>query len=606
MSVAGDLERARDLACADDHAAARDLLMSLIPRIEQLDRDDLMLEVLAQLGAIYLTRGAHDGVVECVHRIRDCVRIYSEILAGRMPEAAAQVTMSFDDMTRMVHRYAGRADVLDIGLASARGDHDQAARQLVHLTGNAVGESESDPDRAFNVAHARILCAIALGDVDEHVAAAPLWELGLEELHVARRIAPEPGPPSSSDAWSRPGSVGVDRLAVDAGLGYGRFCVQTGRLDEAGSHLRRAGALASQRSWPLASARSELERAALAWARSDHEDTERLAQAAYPVLATYAIAHDVSRCWLYLGLTRMAAGELQAADHCWEQAQRHWDDLGIPLHRHRIMMQRSWIPVFRGQFDRAREMVGQARMLLDATTHATWLHHARLDDLMGSIWRAEALADMGFDGIGDPLADWNAVEARVAMSEGITTAADGSAGHLLAQPKFEQAAALKIPAALAVDSVRHSMPDADARSRWAQSVSAPVMAGAFAVAWEWDNTSLVAEMIEYVSARGTFGLAPRVSDAVGGEWALTATGATPLHSVADVVADADADIDENRAVAAGATTTAVTGGLTRLGPLPPLQMDRGAGAILAEYRRLAAERYGRKVTSDEPMWPTWR
>lgn len=602
MSVAGDLERAREFACADDHAAARDLLMSLIPRIEQLDRDDLMLEVLAQLGAIYLTRGAHDGVVECVHRIRDCVHIYSEILAGRMPEAAAQVTISSDDMTRMVRRYAGRADVLDIGLASARGAHDQAARQLVHLTGNAVGESESDPDRAFNVAHARILCAIALGDVDEHVAAAPLWELGLEELHVVRRTAPEPGPPSSSDAWSRRGSVGVDRLAVDAGLGYGRFCVQTGRLDEAGSHLRRAGALASQRNWPLASARSELERAALAWARSDHADTERLAQAAYPVLARYAIAHDVSRCWLYLGLTRMSAGELQAADHCWEQAQRHWDELGIPLHRHRIMMQRSWIPVFRGQFDRAREMVAQARMLLDATNHATWLHRARLDDLMGSIWRAEALADMGFDGIGDPLADWNSVEARVAMSEGITTAADGSAGHLLAQPKFEQAAALKIPAALAVDSVRHSMPDADARSRWAQSVSAPVMAGAFAVAWEWDNTSLVAEMIEYVSARGTFGLDPRATDVVGGEWALTATGATPLPSDAGT----DADIDENRAVAAGATSTAVTGGLTRLGPLPPLQMDRGAGAILAEYRRLATERYGRKVTSDEPTWPTWR
>ncbi|PHV65603.1 hypothetical protein [Williamsia muralis] len=598
MSVAGDLERARDLACADDHAAARDLLLSLMPKIEQLDRDDLMLEVFAQLGAIYLTRSAHDGVVECIRRIRDCVGVYSEILAGKMPEAEAQVTMSSDDITRMVHRYTGHADVLDIGLASARGDHDEAARRLAHLSGNAVGDPDSDPDQRFHVTHARILTAIALGDVDEHMAAAPLWELGLEELHTLRRSVSEPGPPSPSDAWSGPGPVDVDRLQVDAGIGYGRFCVLTGRLDEAGSQLRRAGALASQRDWPLASARSELERAALAWARSDHADTERLAQAAYPVLATYAVADDVSRCWLYLGLTRMAAGELQAADHCWEQAQRHWDELGIPLHRHRILMQRSWIPVFCGQFDRAREMVGQARMLLDATPQATWLHHARLDDLTGSIWRAEALADMGFDGIGDPLADWSSVEARVAMSEGITTATDGTAGHLSAQPKFERAAALKIPAALAVDSVRHSMPDAEARSRWARSVSAPVMAGAFAVAWEWDNTSLVAEMIEYVSARGTFGLDPSVSDAVGSEWALTATGATPVHSVAD--------IDENRAVAAGATTTAVTGGLTRLGPLPPLQMDRGGGAILAEYRRLAAERYGREVTSDEPMWPTWR
>ena len=603
MSVSGDLERARDLAWADDHAAARDLLLSLMPRIEQLDRDDLMLEVFAQLGAIYLARGAHDGVVECVRRIRDCVGIYSEILAGNMPEAAAQVTMSFDEMTQMVRRYTGRADLLDIGHAAARGHHDEAAKRLANLTDNAVGTSDPDPDRQFLVAHARMLCAIALGDVDEHVAAAPLWEIGLEDLQTVRRTAPEPGSPTSSDSWSRPGSVGVDRLQVDAGIGHGRFCVQTGRLEEAGSYLRRAGALASQRGWPLASARSELERAALAWARSDHADTERLVQAAYPVLATYAVAHDVSRCWLYLGLTRMAAGELQAADHCWEQAQRHWDELDKPLHRHRIILQRSWIPVFRGQFDRAREMVGQARMLLDATTHATWLHYARIDDLMGSIWRAEALADMGFDGVGDPLADWISVEARVAASKGITTAAEGSAGDLVAQPKFEQAAALKIPAALAVDSVRHSMPDAAARSRWARSVSAPMMAGAFAVAWEWDNTSLVAEMIEYVSARGTFGLDPTVAGVAGGEWALTATGSTPLHAVVDE--GVDADNGEDRAVAAGATTTAFTGGLTRLGPLPPLQMDRGAGEILAEYRRMVAERYGREITSDEPMWPTW-
>jgi tetratricopeptide (TPR) repeat protein len=398
------------------------------------------------------------------------------------------------------------------------------------------------------------------------------------------------------DAWSLTGSTAVERLNVDAGIGFGRFCVQTGRLEEAGSHLRRAGAIASQHGWRLASARSELERAALAWARGDHAETERLIQTAHPVIAASAVANDVARCWLYLGLTRMAAGELQAADQCWEQAQRYWDELGVPLHMYRILMQRSWIQVFRGRFDGARSMVEQARSLLVTTDHATWLHHARLDDLLGSIWRAEALSDMGFDGIGDPLADWNTVEARVAVSEGITTADDGSAGHRLAQVKFERAAALKIPAALAVDSVRHCMPDADARSRWARSVSAQVMAGAFAVAWEWGNTTLTAEMIEYTSARGTFDVEPKTAGATGGEWTVAATGATPVIA---------AEATDDQAVAAGGTATASTGGLTRLGPLPPLQMHPGAGAILADYRRRATERYGRKVTSDEPMWHTW-
>ena len=77
--------------------------------------------------------------------------------------------------------------------------------------------------------------------------------------------------------------------------------------------------------------------------------------------------------------------------------------------------------------------------------------------------------------------------------------------------KLEQAAELKVPAALAVDSVRYSIADADARSRWATSISAPILAGAFAVAWEWENTELISELVEYHSARGTFSTDPRAA-----------------------------------------------------------------------------------------------
>ena len=74
--------------------------------------------------------------------------------------------------------------------------------------------------------------------------------------------------------------------------------------------------------------------------------------------------------------------------------------------------------------------------------------------------------------------------------------------------KLEQAAELKIPAALAVDSVRYSMTDADARWRWAAHVSGRMLASAFAVAWEWENTALVSELVEYHCARGTFAHEP--------------------------------------------------------------------------------------------------
>ncbi|PBJ61076.1 hypothetical protein BB737_24205, partial [Mycobacterium avium subsp. hominissuis] len=73
MSIPDGLQRARRMTLAADEAGARDLLLSLIPRIEREDRDDLMLEVLAQLGEIYLARGADDGVEESIRRIRDCL-----------------------------------------------------------------------------------------------------------------------------------------------------------------------------------------------------------------------------------------------------------------------------------------------------------------------------------------------------------------------------------------------------------------------------------------------------------------------------------------------------------------------------------------------------
>ena len=42
----------------------------------------------------------------------------------------------------------------------------------------------------------------------------------------------------------------------------------------------------------------------------DQQGTEALVTAAYPEIARQARAHEVSRCWLYFGLTRLAAGAL--------------------------------------------------------------------------------------------------------------------------------------------------------------------------------------------------------------------------------------------------------------------------------------------------------
>jgi len=575
VAVPDELERARRLSFASDETTAKELLLSLMPEIEAADRDDWMMEVLAQLGELYLVRTAYDGVREGARRIRECLSVYSSILAGTAtPDVAAKSTMTPREMRHLIRRYGRRAGFLETGLAAAVGDHEGAAIALRALDDGDDEFADLAEEHSYLLTYARVVCAVALCEDDLHVRSVPLWGKVIEHAHA-----------------STGGSEAEDSLRVLSCIGYARFCIETGRLEQAEPWLRRAEARAEARGWELATARARLERGAASWQAGDRVTTERLMYEAYPVIARYARANDVSRCWLFFGLTRMSAGGLKVADECWENAERHWRELGKPLHIHRILLQRSWIAIFRGRWAEAVDMVAQARACLDSSPRSSWLAYARLDDHLGNVWRAEAIAELGFDGTGDPSDDWEAAEARYRAGAGVTRAPEGSARYGAAMEKLRRAAELKVPASLAVDSVRYSVSDAEARAQWASCVSAPLLAGAFAVAWEWGNADLVSQLIEYHSARGTFSAETAATGSA--EWSSVATAAAPI-----------ADVDELALVAAGPPITDGTG-LTRLGPLPPLQMDPTTGPVLDHYRDLALRRYGQCVTAAEAAWATW-
>lgn len=543
VDVAADLDRARRLIFAAREQEAKDLLLSLMPQIEEADRDDLMLEVLAQLGELYLVRTAYDGVSEAIRRIDDCLATYRSIRTGADPAAAARVSLSDNEIDAMLCRYTRRAQFLRTGLAAAgHGDHEGAELALLLLCNDDPGESFAHlaAEHRFLVTYARIFCAVALCDDDLHVQSVPLWEKVIEVIE-------RPGAGSEPD----------DHLFVQGATGYGRFCIETGRIAEAEPWLRRAGARAEARGWELARARTQLERGTAAWATGDVWQTQNLVHEAYPAIAEGYRAHDVSRSWLYLGLISMSLDRLDDADERFGHAERHWREVERPLHIHRILLQRSWVDILRKRFDAAAEKTAEARRLLDSWPRHSWLQYARLDDHMGSILRAEALAD-----------PHGAVD------------------------KLRQAADLKVPAALAVDSVRYAIVDADARMRWATLVSARILSGAFAVVHEWGNTELLSELIEYHCARGAFSTQP--VEGAEDDWKGSATAAVPV----------EAD-DEYALVAAGASSAAPSGGLTRLGPLPPLRMDPDLPPIISGYRELAHQRYGRDITADEVAWTTW-
>jgi tetratricopeptide (TPR) repeat protein len=572
VSIPGELERARQLIHADSEEAAKRLLLKVM---DQVDRDDWLLEALAQLGELYLVRTAYDGVREGVRRIRECLSVYTAILDGTAPrDVAAQSAFTVAETRQLVCRYSRRAQFLDAGLAAAIGDHEGAAAAMTVLDGMTADYPALQDEFGYLRTHARVMCAAALCEDDLHVRSVPLWQQVIADVEV----------PST-------GTEAADRIRVIGALGYARFCIETGRRAEADPWLRRAGARAAERGWELMSARTLLERATARWAAGDRSGTEELVRGAYPVIAEYMRANDVSRCWLYFGLTRLAAGGLQVADECWGHAERHWRELGRPLHIHRILLQRSWIAIFRGRYQDAIDMIEQARDCLDSSPRSSWLAYARLDDHLGNVWRAHALADLGFDGAGDPEEDWAAAERRYGSALGVTNSEPGSAGHRNAMDKLAKAAHLKIPAALAVDSVRYSIADAEARAQWATCVSAPLLASAFAVAWESDRDDLLGELIEYHSARGTFSAEPPTAS--GLEFARVATAPAPIE-----------DLD-HLAMVAGGPAAESGPSLIRLGPLPPLKMDPTLGELLDEYRALAFARYGQHVTSDEPAWSTW-
>ena len=134
MTIVADFERARDLSLAAKEEPAKDLLLSLVPAIEEADRDDWLLEVWAQLGQVYLVRTAYDGTEEAISRIRECLATYAAVRAGTRPDLADQVTMSDADVDHMTCRYSRRAQFLQIGLAAAHGDHEAAEAALLVLT----------------------------------------------------------------------------------------------------------------------------------------------------------------------------------------------------------------------------------------------------------------------------------------------------------------------------------------------------------------------------------------------------------------------------------------------------------------------------------------
>ena len=252
-------------------------------------------------------------------------------------------------------------------------------------------------------------CATALCDDDLHVRSVPLWEQVIDAIEGIR--------PTAASSTTSCSSLGA--------TGYGRFCVETGRLAggrAVASACRRPRRRRGDGNWQRRERNwSGRRRAGPA---GDRAESQRLVHEAYPaiaeglssarrveVLAVFRPDQPVDRG---AGRRRRALRACRAALAGGREAAAH------PPYSVAAQLGRHLSRRFRAA---AEECATRRAGLLDSWPRRSWLQYARLDDHLGSILRAEALAD----------------PANAAA-------------------KLEQAAELKVPAALAVDSVRHSMP----------------------------------------------------------------------------------------------------------------------------------------------------
>ena len=389
--------------------------------------------------------------------MREIMARYSATQAGTRSDVDVQGTIASVDIDRMILRYTRRAQFLETGLAAAHGDHESAEAALLVLTDDTVAVEDLADEHTYLVTYAQILCAVALCDDDLHVRSVPLWEKVL-------------------DALDRPdiGSEFTDHLLVVGGTGYGRFCIETGRLSEAEPWLRRAGARAEERGWELGhrqnttgASHGQLGRSVTA-PRPNAWSTRRIRR------SPRAGAHTTYR----------GAGCTLASSRCRSES---WT----------TPTSASAMPSGIGGKSRSRctfiVFCCNAAGLTSSVATSTRRVSGRT--------RRVSCSTRGRGTVG-------------CSTPASTTTSAASGGRTrwptrrMPQDKLERAVELKVPAALAVDSVRHSIADADARMRWATYVSARILAGAFAVAWESENTELVSELVEYHSARGTFSAEP--------------------------------------------------------------------------------------------------
>lgn len=376
-----------------------------------------------------------------------------------------------------------------------------------------------DPDQGF----LRVACLLSLTAVALHRQQwAQAADLAHESLGVTERFAP--------------GLAGHPLMNLAAGT------FETGRRELA-IDFARQGVAAFEAAGATDSVAESQQNLAIMLARMGRfDEAEEPLRASRRAFDAAGLGHWSGIGAKTMGFVAEGRGDIDAARTHYEQALARFDATGAVLDAADVRLRLATITCAEGDLPRGEELLAEAFAVYSA--HGLGMHCAQLD-----YWHAELLS---------------------------------GANDLAAQPdpqSLARAVDLAVPAALAIDAVRHTLPNGNQREHWHREIAEPAMRLAFHCAARAGDAQLISDLVDSQCA-GTALDPVAFSEPVTPRLGFDLLDAPTEPSTATLqLGSALADI----ASAAGIPVAP-----------PPLLADNGR-ILLADFITYAEHRYGRPV-----------
>ncbi|MDO3649434.1 tetratricopeptide repeat protein [Nocardia mangyaensis] len=456
-------------------------------------------------------------------RLRSAALINAASMADELGEHRRSVSLFRAALAELPEDAAHQRPAALVNLSQALqhlGELDAAQEALEQ----AREELADDADQGF----LRVACLLSLTAVALHRQQwARAAELATESLGVTERFAPElVGHPLVNLAASS-FEIGRHELALDfARQGLAAFVA--------------AGEEAA-----VAETRQNL---AIMLVRAGHYDeAEEPLRAGQQFFDRAGLGHRSGIGAKTAGFLAEGRGELATARSSYQQALDYFDATGAVLDAADVRLRLATVSCAEGDLTRGEELLAESFAVYSA--HGLGMHCAQLD-----YWHAELL--------------------RTAIEQ-----APQPDPELLAR-----AVDLAVPAALAIDAVRHTLPNGNQRAHWHRTVAEPAMRLAFHCAALSGDGELVADLIDSQCAGTTLDLAAFHDTAAPTlefqliDPTVVERPAAPALQLGNALADV--------AAAAGVPVA------------PPPRLVSNGRIVLSAFITHAEERYGRRVRDE--------